>query len=109
MFKKLLLVLSLIQVSYAGDITASQQVPYNIHIFPQNGMFVFYANITDGDLPSCNGDHRWSINTDKPGAQELISMVIAARTAGNVITVKGTGDCNPDGYGYQVNYLFYDQ
>lgn len=89
---------------------ANNEKPYAVHAFPQAGMFVFYANTVsttvDGLLPSCSGDHRWSIKTDSPGAKETISMIIAAKTSGRTITVKGNGTCNPSGYGYLVSYLY---
>lgn len=92
----------------APVLQAVNQTPYSIHIFPNEGMFVFYANVTSGDLPGCSGNNRWSIKTDKPGAKELISMIIAARTAGRTVTVMGDGTCNPDGYGYLVSYVYYN-
>lgn len=93
-----------------GDdlLRASKQDPYQVHIFPNGGMFVFYAKITSGTAPSCSGDNRWSIKTDKPGASALISMVIAAKSSARTISVVGTGKCNPAGYGYEVSYLYYN-
>jgi len=111
MIKKILIFVFIILPSMtvaAPALQAVKQAPSSVHIFPQQGMFVFYATITSGTLPSCSGDNRWSIKTDKPGAKELISMIIAARTSGRTVTVMGDGTCNPDGYGYQVSYMYYN-
>lgn len=68
----------------ASSCRAAEQIPYNIHMFPNSGIFVFYAQVAEGDMPSFNGDHRWSIALDQPGADVLISMVIGAGTAGTL-------------------------
>lgn len=90
----------------AERITAGGQIPESVHVFPNSGMFVFYATLTAGSSPECFGANRWSIKTTKPGAKELISMVIAAKLAKRTISVIGSGHCNPDGYGYEVMYLY---
>lgn len=100
-----LVILLISQSVFSNTIAAINQAPHTVHVFPANGMFVFYATVTSGTLPSCSGDNRWAVNTDKPGAKELISMVIAAKVSGRTIHVHGSGNCDPSGFGYEINYL----
>ena len=109
--RKMLVIILLTVILYCFATPIIAQVasganPTGVHVFPHQGVFVFYATVTEGELPACSGDHRWAISTDAPGAKELISMVTAAKVANRTITVIGNDACNPTGFGYYVNYLY---
>lgn len=88
--------------------TATQQTVSNIHVYPNLGQFVFSASITSGSLPACAGDHVWAVNTALPGGKEVVSIVLAAKLRGVTVTVVGTGNCNTERFGYEVESIYLD-
>ena len=101
------LIFSISTVAYSAVPVAVKQLPKDVHMFT-TGVFVFYADVTEGDqIANCSGNNRWAINASSTGAKEIISMVIAAKVAGQTITVVGTGNCNPNGgSGYGISHLY---
>ena len=91
--------------SAAQQIAANRLEITNPHIFPHNGVFVFNARVTEGELPDCSGNNRWAIKTDVAGAQALISLVISAKVSNQVVTVVGNGECDESNFGYRVGYV----
>lgn len=94
-----------------GSLSASAQIardaaPTGIHVFPETGVFVFYATVTEGVRPNCQGDDRWALRTSEPAAAELISMVISATVSGRTVTVVGSDTCDSSQAGYHIQYLY---
>lgn len=88
-----------------ANLVASRVQVSNPHIFPHNGVFVFNAVVTEGELPNCSGNNRWAMQTDAPGAEALISIVISAKVANQTVTVVGDGSCDASNFGYRVGYV----
>lgn len=82
--------------------------PEIVHVYAALNAFIVYAEVNEGVAPTCGAmdANRWAVGLNSPGSKEIISMVIAAKTAGRKITVLGNGTCDASGQGLYIVALY---